>query len=82
MAPVLTLLEVSEGYTIHCDTSRVGLSNVLMQHRRFVAYASRKLRTHEQNYPTHDLELSSGILSLKIWCHNLYGVHVKVFTKH
>jgi hypothetical protein len=27
-----------------------------MQNNRVIAYASRALRPHEQNYPTHDLE--------------------------
>lgn len=33
----------------------VGLGYVLIQHGRVVAYATRKLRKHEQNYPIHDL---------------------------
>ena len=39
-----------------CDASRVGLGCVLMQHGRVIAYASRQLKQHEQNYPTYDLE--------------------------
>jgi hypothetical protein len=31
-----------------------------------IAYASRALRIHEQNYPTHDLELAAVIHALKI----------------
>ena len=34
---------------------------VLMQDRKVVAYASRQLKTHEVNYPTHDLELAAGV---------------------
>ena len=37
---------------------------------------------HEKNYPTHDLELAAMMFSLKIWRHNLYNVHVDVFTDH
>jgi hypothetical protein len=29
-----------------------------MQEGKVVAYASRQLRKHEQNYPTHNLELA------------------------
>ena len=40
-APVLTLPSGSEGYTVYCDASRVGLDCVLMQHEKVIAYASR-----------------------------------------
>ncbi|XP_058783738.1 uncharacterized protein LOC131658462 [Vicia villosa] len=37
------------------------LGGVLIHNGKVVAYASRKLRTHEKNYPTHDLELAAVI---------------------
>ncbi|KAH0693041.1 hypothetical protein KY285_020138 [Solanum tuberosum] len=37
----------------------VGLGCVLTQHGKVIAYASRQLRPHETNYPTHDLELAA-----------------------
>ena len=43
-----------------CDASKDGLGCVLMQSRRVVAYGSRQLKNHEQNYPTHDMELAAG----------------------
>ncbi|WJX12848.1 hypothetical protein P8452_03301 [Trifolium repens] len=49
------------------------LGCVLMQHKRAVAYASRQLKAHEKNYPTHDLELAAVVFALKIWRHHLYG---------
>jgi len=49
------------------DASRLGLSCVLMQEGRVVAYASRQLKRHELNYPTHDLELAAVVHALKIW---------------
>jgi hypothetical protein len=36
-----------------------------MQDNRVIAYASRALRPHEQNYPTHDLELAVVVHALK-----------------
>ncbi|KAH0698841.1 hypothetical protein KY284_013056 [Solanum tuberosum] len=81
-AHVLTLPEGSYGYVIYCDASRVGLGCVLMQRGKVIAYASRQLKKHEKNYPTHDLELAAVVFALKIWRHYLYGVHVDVFIDH
>ena len=46
-----------------------------------IAYASRQLKVHEKNYPTHDLELAGVVFALKMCRHYLYGVHVNVFTQ-
>ena len=81
-APVLTLPSESEGYIMYCDAFRVGLGCVLIQNKRVVAYASRKLKKHEQNYPTHDLEMATVVFALKIWRHHLYGVTYKIYTNH
>ena len=47
-----------------------------------IAYASRQLKVHEKNCPTHDLKLVIVVFALKIWRHYLYGVHVDVFINH
>ena len=47
-----------------------------------VAYASRQLKTHEKNYPTHDLELATIVFALKIWRHYLYGEKCFIYTDH
>ena len=60
----------------------MGLGAVLMQVERVVAYASRQLRVHEHNYPTHDLELAAIVFALIIWRHYLYGVQFQLFTDH
>ena len=53
-----------------------------MQNGRVVAYASRQLKKHEQNYPTHDLEMAAVVFALKIWRHYLYGVTCEIYTDH
>ncbi|WMV54995.1 hypothetical protein MTR67_048380 [Solanum verrucosum] len=53
-----------------------------MQRGKVIDYASRHLKVHEKNYPTHNLELVALVFALKIWRHQLYGVHVDVFTDH
>ena len=65
-APVLIQPTSGRDYTMYSDASRIGLGCVLMQDGKVVAYASRQLKPHEQNYPTHDLELAVVVFALKI----------------
>ncbi|KAL4030699.1 hypothetical protein IC575_008949 [Cucumis melo] len=60
----------------------LGLGCVLMQDGNVIAYASRQLKEHECNYPTHDLELAAVVLALKIWRHYLFGEKCHIFTDH
>lgn len=53
-----------------------------MQHGKVIAYASRQLKNHELNYPTHDLELATVVFALKIWRHYLYGERIQIFRSH
>ena len=64
-APVLTLPEGVDDFVVYCDASHVGLGCVLMQRGKVITYASRKLKVHERNYPTHDLELVVVCLHLE-----------------
>ena len=81
-APVLIQPTSGRDYTVYSDASRIGLGCVLMQDGKVVAYASRQLMPHEQNYPTHDLELAAVVFALKIWRHYLYGEKCRIFTDH
>ncbi|KAJ9566674.1 hypothetical protein OSB04_002640 [Centaurea solstitialis] len=72
-APVLALPQGTEDFVVYCDASRQELGCVLMQRDKVIAYASRQLKNHEQNYTTHDLELGAVVFALKIWRHYLYG---------
>ena len=69
IALVLAMPDTHKNFDIYCDASRQGLGCVLMQEGRVIAYTSRQLRKHEQNYPTHDLELAVVVHALKIWRH-------------
>jgi hypothetical protein len=53
-----------------------------MQDDKVVAYASRQLKKHKENYPTHDLELATIVHALKIWRHYLIGNKCEIFTDH
>ncbi|KAL0545719.1 hypothetical protein IC582_015610 [Cucumis melo] len=81
-APVLTVPDGSGNFVIYSDASKKGLGCVLMQQGKVVAYASRQLKIHEQNYPTHDLELVAVVFALKIWRHYLYGEKIQIYTDH
>ena len=81
-APVLALPNGRDGFVIYSDASMQGLGCVLMYNDRVIAYASRQLKKHEENYPTHDLELAAVVFALKIWRHYLYGVPCRIFTDH
>ncbi|GJS38191.1 putative reverse transcriptase domain-containing protein [Tanacetum coccineum] len=74
-ATILALPEGSENFVVYCDASHKGLDAVLMQREKVIAYASRKLRVHEKNYTTHDLELGAVVFALKMWRHYLYGTN-------
>ncbi|XP_070667348.1 uncharacterized protein [Malus domestica] len=81
-APVLVLSDDSGNFEIYSDASLNGLGCVLMQHNRVIAYASRQLKIHQRNYPTHDLELAAIVFALKIWRYYLYGEKCKIFTDY
>jgi hypothetical protein len=65
-APVLIMPDIHKGFDVYCDASHLGLGCVLMQEGKVIAYASRQLRKHEKNYPTHDLELAAVVQTLKV----------------
>ncbi|XP_010667300.2 uncharacterized protein LOC104884359 [Beta vulgaris subsp. vulgaris] len=81
-APVLTLLDGNLEYEVFTDVSKHGLGCVLMQDKKVFDYASRQLKNHELNYPTHDLELADVVFALKIWYHYLLSTSFKIFLDH
>ena len=81
-APVLTHPTFGKEYVIFSDTSLNGLGCVLMQEGKVVAYASRQLKPHEKNYPTHDFDLAAIVFALKIWRHYLYRERCLIYNDH
>ncbi|KAL0544270.1 hypothetical protein IC582_019383 [Cucumis melo] len=81
-APVLTVQNGFGSFVIYSDASKKGLGYVLMQQGKVVAYAFNQLKSHEQNYPTHDLELAVVVFAPKVWRHYLYGEKIQIFTDH
>jgi len=81
-APVLAQSDIEKPFDAYCDASGIGIGYVLMQEGRVIAYASRQLKPHEENYPTHDLELAAVVHALKIWRHYLLGNTCHLYTNH
>jgi hypothetical protein len=53
-----------------------------MQDGHVVGYASRHLRKHKVNYPTHNLELAAVVHALKTWRHYLMGKRYELYIDH
>jgi hypothetical protein len=81
-APILRVLDMEKDFTVCTDASKQGLEAVLMQDGGVIAYASRKLKKHEESYATHDLELAAVMLALKLWRHYLVGRNFELKTDH
>ena len=79
---MLTQPTCGKEYVIFSDASLNGLGCVLMQEGKVVSYASRQLKPHEKNYPTHDLELATIVFALKIWRHYLCGEKCFIYIDH
>ncbi|KAA3484386.1 DNA/RNA polymerases superfamily protein [Gossypium australe] len=71
---VLVQPESGKEFIVYNDVSLHGLGCVLME--------DRKIKPHEKNYPTHDLELAAILFALKIWRHYLFGEKCHIFTNH
>ncbi|GJW74687.1 putative nucleotidyltransferase, ribonuclease H [Tanacetum coccineum] len=81
-APILALPKGNNDLVLYYNASLQGLGAVLMQREKVIAYASRQLKPHEENYTTHDLELGAVVFTLKIWRHYLHDTKCTVFTDY
>ena len=70
-APILQVPNMDKDFMVCTNASKQGLGAVLMQEGGVIAYASHKLKPHEEKYATHDLELVAVMLALKLWRHYL-----------
>ena len=72
-APILRIADPSKDFIVCTDTCNDGLGGVFTQEGHVIAYESRKLKIHEKNYATYDLELAIVMYALKIWHNHLIG---------
>ena len=70
-APILRIADPDGDFVVCTDERKEGLGGFLLQNDCPIYYESRKLKEHELNYPTHDLELAAIIHALKMWRHYL-----------
>jgi hypothetical protein len=79
---VLAQPDTTKPFNVYCDAPGTGLCGVLMQEGRVISYSSRQLRRHEEDYPTHDLELAAVMMALRTWQHYLLGNVVHIYMDH
>jgi hypothetical protein len=81
-SPMLAQPNSTKSFDVYCDASGTGLGGVLMQEGRVISYSLRQLKSHEEHYPTHDLELVAVVMALRTWRHYLLGDVVHIYTDH
>ena len=69
----MKIVDQDKYFVVCTDACNEGLGGVLTQEGHVITYESRKLKIHENNYTTYDLELASIIHALKMWHHHLIG---------
>lgn len=79
---ILALPKMHKTFVVLNDASKFGLDWVLMQERWVMVCASRQLKGHERNYPTHGLDIATMVFALRIWWHYLYSESCEIYTKH
>jgi hypothetical protein len=71
-APILNIPDLNEK-TLLCTDACKGLGGVLTQNRHGIGYESIKLKEHDRNYATHDLEIVSIVDASNMWRHYFMG---------
>ena len=81
-APALKIVDPEKYFVVCTDACSQGLGGVLMQGNHVVCYELRKLKDHENNYATHDLELAAIVHAFKMWMHYLMGRKFELRIDH
>lgn len=79
---ILSLSDGHDDFVVYNNALGIRLGYVLILWGKVIAFASRQLKAHKQNYPIHDLELAIVVFDLLIWYHYLYGVSFHLYTGH
>lgn len=81
-APILALLDFTLVFELHCDASKSGVSAVLSQLSRLIAFFSEKLVGARFHYSTYDIEFYAIIQVLKHWHHYFFHIEFVLYTDH
>jgi hypothetical protein len=81
-APISRIADLDEDFIVCIDACNEGIGGVLSQNGFVICYESRKLKDHERNYATHDLELATIVHALRKWRHYLMGKRFELRTDH
>ena len=65
-APILKVADPEKYFLVCTDAYGQGLGGFIMQHNHVICYESRKLKEHEKNYATHNMELAAIVHALKV----------------
>jgi hypothetical protein len=80
--PILRIADPNMDFVVCTDACKEGLGGVLSQDGFVICYESRKLKEHEKNYATHNLELAAIIHALRKWRHYLMGRRFELRIDH
>jgi hypothetical protein len=81
-AAILNIVYPNEYFVVCTDACKEGFDGVLAQKVHVVCRESRKLKEHERDCATHDLELATIIYALKMWRHYLMGRKFELRRDH
>jgi hypothetical protein len=81
-AAIPRIADPNEYFVVCIDACKEGLEGVLIHNGSVICYESRKLKEHEKNYATHDLELVAIVHALKKWRHYLIERSFELRTEH
>jgi len=81
-APVHALLYFNKIFEVECDASGVGISGILSQEGKPLAFFNEKLCDSRRKYSTYDNEFYAFIRCLEHWSHCLMATEFILHSDH